>query len=854
MPGVMTWLVVGVWWACSGGSGPFKGPIPQRPAVFEDPRLRTTGASQVHQLWRLPAARYTIAKTTLPEGFTPRSRFPVQMASRPIRKRRSTHIWHGTSPFSTQIRGRIGPPPGMKVFVGDAEIPYSSNLTGRSWRIQDDKLAVSWSTEGLEPVRVSFDRAQEVLIRRDLQSSGLEPRAFVEHEVTLDGRTRPGLLLPAPSTVSWELQLPEGARFEAWTTIAPLPLRNLASDGAYARLLIEAGGTTTEAGSRFVGPEEVFERWQVDLSRWAGQSVTLHLQTEVYGSRDFDHLFLGGPAVWGASSGEVRRIVVVGLDTTRPDHFSFFGYPRPTTPELDAVLATATVFDHAWTPAPRTRPSFRSATTGRNPLDAVGAKNIGAVFQEHGFVTSGIVANVHLQPRFGFSDGFDDWWFDGQSDAESQVDRALAFLDRYPERDAYLFLHLMDPHLLYRPASRHEQLFVTDPDPTLPDNFNRWQVYQWARRGALDERRKAHIMGLYDAELRGMSEQLGRLFDQLDRMPGRTLVVLHTDHGEEFWEHGGFEHNHTLYDDVTRGLLAFRVGPGQAQGRRIEAPATLADIGPTLFELADLTEVPETDGRSLVPLLLPDGEAPDWSDRPIGIGHLRYGHERWGVMHQGHKYVLHTGSGHEELYDLSADPAESRNLALSTDLDPWRRALAAAHHMEVGSGLRIRVELFTKDRRPFQIKLPAAPTQIGVIDPEATVEQPANQAWGEPPKNTVEDIGTLELGEDGVTLTYTPGEGASLRGILYVLSDQPLDPAQVSLSREGQGLATMNTRGLAVWRSGTDAIKIEPGTIPIPPPSEAARIRALQGETEDAGSERALLIELGYIKDDDEEP
>ena len=614
-----------------------------------------------------------------------------------------------------------------------------------------------------------------------------------------------------------------------------------------------AGGVEHELGVRSVAADDGFVAWRLDLAAWGGQTVELRLHAEVEGSVDFDQLFLGAPTVWGRAPGQVRRVVVIGLDTTRPDHLGFFGYDRPTSPEIDEILRSSTVFDHAWTPAPRTRPSFRAATTGRNPLDAVGAKNLGEVFSDHGFATAGIVANIHLQPRFDFHLGFDEWWFDGRATATQQVDRALAFLDRYPERDTYLFLHFMDPHLLYRPPADTARAFVQSPDPDLPATFTRWDVYQWQRQGILDDRRKQHIIDLYDAELRALSEQLGRLYDRLDRMPGRSVVVLHNDHGEEFWEHDGFEHNHTLYDDVTRAILAFRSGAGQSTGRRIDAPATLTDIAPTLLDLAGI-EGPPTDGRSLVPLLL-DTTDDDFADRPIGVGHLRYGLERWGVVHRGHKYMVHTSNGYEELYDLATDPAEATNLALDRDLDPWRRALAAAHDMTVGPGWRIRVEIHSADRRPFELKLPAAARQVGIIDPEAMTPNPANQAWGETPRVRPEDIGEVTLSDDRRTLTYTPGS-STIRGILTVLFDEAVptpDPEGVTLFRSGQGLPLMAARGTAAWRKAGDSLWIEPGTIVIPPPSEAQRILALRGQADDAGADRQALIDLGYLTEDDED-
>jgi arylsulfatase A-like enzyme len=542
--------------------------------------------------------------------------------------------------------------------------------------------------------------------------------------------------------------------------------------------------------------------------------------------------------------------VVIGLDTTRPDHFSFYGYPRPTTPELDEVARTSVVFDHTWTPAPRTRPSFRSAFTGRRPLDAVGAPNLSEVFSDHGFATAGIVANIHLQPRFDFNDGFDDWWYDGQSEAGQQVDRALTWLAAHQDRDTYLFLHIMDPHLLYKPPAEFRSEFVTAPDPTLPAVFNRWEVYGWLKSGELTDQRRDNIRDLYDAELRSTSRELGRLFAQLDRMPGNNLVVMHSDHGEELFDHGQFEHNHTVFDEVTRGLLWFRSNSGQLEGQRIPAPATLADIGPTLFDLAGFEDPPATDGRSLKGLLLGTESPEATADRAIPIGHLRYGKERWAVSWKGFKYTLHTASGEEELYDLAIDPQELRNLATTKPLAPYRQAMADAHGMRVGRGWRIPFDL-EPEGPALVLTLPRPALAAGIVDPEALIENPANEEWGEKPVRTMADVGAFTLSEDHLTLTLVPGAKPT-RSMLYVLFDDDVDPTPLAATLGGEALATTSVRGQVSWR-GDDAHRfhVEVGTVLVPPLDEATRMRLLHlEEAEGAGMEQAELCQLGYVECD----
>ncbi|MEN0061622.1 MAG: sulfatase [Myxococcota bacterium] len=850
MPIVLTSLWLGVQLGCSP-STPFEGPAGKPTETFTDPGLRTTGASPTFQLWTI-RGRYELPKTTLPEGYSPVSTFPLELSE--ARGSTGTHRhWQAPSPIDVKRFSPLGAPRGFEVFANDKPVRYAPNLAGQSYAVRKGRLLLSWPQDQPKPkVTVSYESVRERLLARDFGSDpGQDPFAFVRTDVTLFRQTRQGLVLPAPGIAEWDIVVPAGGRFEGWTAIAPLELANLRSDGAYVALSVIENGSSKPLDRRFVTPGAPFERWQVDLSTYAGRKVRLRLESEGYGTRDFDHVFVGSPTVWGDNVAPVRRVILIGLDTTRPDHFGFYGYDKPTTPKLDKVLAGSSVFVNAWTPAPRTRPSFRSSTTGRDPLNAVGATNIAEVFSAQGFATAGIVANIHLQPRFGFHKGFDEWQFDPEAQVDVQVDRALEFLARYPDRDLFLFLHIMDPHLMYRAPSRYERQFVTDPDPTLPNSFNRWTVNQWLKRGDLSEQRKAHIIGLYDAEMRFTDDHLGRLFDQIDRLGEPTLTVMHNDHGEEFFEHGGFEHNHTLYDDVTRGLLMFRSNAGQANTMRIETPATLMDIGPTLYAFLGLEEAkwPAVDGRNLKSLLLPPAEPKPWPERPIGIAHLRYGLEQWGVVHKGHKYIFETASGREELYDLATDPGEQVDLARKTGLEPWRKAASEAHNAKLARGWRINVALTaSKDRSPFVLKLPKPALAALIVNPEAEIRNPANQVWGQSPRRTKADVGTVALSDDKKTLTFTPSSKAIVRGQIAVVFDLEIRPSEVILEREGQPLTVIMSRDRAIWRTKQDSMVVEASTVIAPPPSEIDRIRALEGEAQEMGENREMLKELGYVE------
>jgi len=883
---MLTPLIAALWLACSGSDRPSDGPpapdpapapapapfsyeptperhpvqVPTEPLesfALSDrlpegfPDLRTTGARQfpLHTM----EGRYELSGVARAKGTDDVSEVFVVDHSElpnPRKAKRVLEVIQAPLPFPIRPDQATFRPEDLRVFIGEEELPFSKspapNARKSTWRITGKKLILSHPT--VPPpgtVRVVYPRVQEILDRRDPATADLDPFEFVQGSLTVDRHTRHGLVLPAPSAAEWDVDVPPKARFQTYLSILEPPLSKPRSDGADVVLTVTtADGETTEVARKSLeGKQRAFVPWEEDLSAWAGQQVTVRLATETGRTHAFDWVFLGSPTVWGEPADDVRRIVVIGLDTTRYDRLSTNGYERPTTPELDAFSDSGVVFDQAWTPAPRTRPSFRSATTGRRPLEAVGATNISEVLQGEHFATAGIVANPHLQPRFDFDQGFDSWHFDGRANAAQQVEMALGWLQDNVHRDTYLFLHFMDAHMIYDAPGEWRNKFADPGGAGLPKRVRRSEVLGMMKRGNLTDAQKDQLQGLHDGEMAYMSHELGRFFDAVDELPGKTLYVLHSDHGEEFWEHDGFEHNHTLYDEVTRAALVLRPGGGLKEGRRLDHPATLADIGPTLYDFVGVDDPPATDGRSLVRAM--NGQ--DWSQRPIPVAHIQYSHERWGVVFRGHKYVLHTGSGDEELYDLARDPAEQVDLSDQVDLDPWREQLSQSHTIPVQPGWRVPVKLDRKRRPEVVIELPQEADAAGVLDPEAIAEHRANVEWGEIPKKLPADVGEVELSADARTVTYRPGPKPD--GMLYVLFAEPADAAAATVTVDGQEVALLtDPSGAAAWSQGNQQLELRPGTVVIPPPTEADRMGLGPG-AEGATDEMDLLRELGYVGD-----
>jgi arylsulfatase A-like enzyme len=420
-----------------------------------------------------------------------------------------------------------------------------------------------------------------------------------------------------------------------------------------------------------------------------------------------------------ARSGPPPSVIVVVIDTLRADHLGLYGYEEhPTTPNLDARAGAAAVFERAFSTAPWTLPAIGSLFTGQLPsLHAAGARfvpsagvaaaappgsapadelvshderaffRLGASrptlaerFAEAGYETAAIANNTFLAPEFGLDRGFATYDYDTEVPerrAAEATDRALAWLSERPsgERPVFLFLHYFDPHMAYAApppflgrfsgALAGDELELPLQDITGLRYHIRDRVEGWQRYAALER-------ALYDEEIAYVDAELKRLFDALKARGffEHGYLLLTSDHGEEFHEHGGVEHGHTVYDELIRvPLLVW--GPGIVAGRH-QLPVSLVDVMPTLLEAAGLAAEPGLEGVSLWQALIEGAATAHASavpfDRPLFAERPLYGDEKKAVIRWPWKLFADLGGQVEVIFNLEADPGENDARELD-DLD-----------------------------------------------------------------------------------------------------------------------------------------------------------------------------------------
>lgn len=321
------------------------------------------------------------------------------------------------------------------------------------------------------------------------------------------------------------------------------------------------------------------------------------------------------------------NLLVVVVDTLRADRLGVYGYDRPTSPRFDAFARRATTFERASSPSSWTKPSIASLFTSRYPSEhgalsyatslTPQVPSLAELLQRGGYRTVGVAGNfVHLGERDGFARGFDVWETlsyraedapgeHSPASAGQINERALELIDVDTERPLFLYVHYMEPHTPWRPPEYQRSRFARSHGRGAVAATSHVVELAAGRRSA-EPGEVAWLSDLYDAEIATADAAFGELLDAL-RARGwleRAMVVVTADHGEEFGEHGGFFHGHTLHGELLQVPLLIRA-PGQRTASRRLEPVDLLDIPTTVLAAAGIPAAESMRGRSLLGAVSP---------------------------------------------------------------------------------------------------------------------------------------------------------------------------------------------------------------------------------------------------------
>lgn len=402
-------------------------------------------------------------------------------------------------------------------------------------------------------------------------------------------------------------------------------------------------------------------------------------------------------------SGPPPNVLLLVIDCLRADHLSTNGYHRQTTPMIDSLVAESVQFRRAISQASWTRPSLPTILTGLYPSEhglLTFGENEGGVatsprlddsvttvaeaLKSAGYATALIGEQFQLSPRFGLNQGF-DFYKNRANDAPNIHRNFFRWLERVgPSKPFFAYLHYLEIHWPYCPPAETKGKFGSGKS-----SFR--FCHQWRKlrddilSGAVllsDVDREA-MEARYDEELLGLDRQLGNLFARLqkDGLWKNTLIILTGDHGEEFYEHGSMGHGQSLFQELLAVPLIIKPPADWpvAVGGSVDATVELRDITPTILEAAGVAMPDGVEAPSLVPLMRPGADpgpsyAVSESDEEVVV--------RSGDL----KLILKRDGSSAALYDLAADPGETRNVASERRADLAR--------------LRSYYEAWTKELRP----------------------------------------------------------------------------------------------------------------------------------------------------------
>lgn len=391
-----------------------------------------------------------------------------------------------------------------------------------------------------------------------------------------------------------------------------------------------------------------------------------------------------------------RTVILISLDTLRKDAVGVYRGSAATgmsTPVLDAFARDAVAVDGARTPMPFTLPAHMSLLTSQPPRvhgvshgDRRLSAELGTLpewLREAGFETHGVAVNYWMKGGFGFERGFDSYELVEQGLVSSgRVNAALRrILDQArsspgTEQSLFLFVQYFDAHSAstlvrqnalpyYSPPAYRNDLAAL-PEGQLCDATegcaSGFLLGADLAGRAVAPGTLAHVRALYDRSVSHLDAQLGEFFDDLKRrdLYDEALIVVTSDHGEEFREHGRFLHSQTYDETLAVPLLVKlpqRLAAGVA-GTRAVGLAMLEDVAPTILDVLGLPLPDTAQGVSLLPLML-RGE----SVRELVVSQDKSRRSRHAIVADGYKLIFDFASGDMELYDLTSDPLETKDLA-----------------------------------------------------------------------------------------------------------------------------------------------------------------------------------------------
>ncbi|MBL4633221.1 MAG: sulfatase, partial [Kofleriaceae bacterium] len=466
---------------------------------------------------------------------------------------------------------------------------------------QTYRLAIAKEATGRKLIKFTHDKAtaMEVDFVWLSDKSGAKVPSIVDHTrpIKIGKGLRRSLLAPGAQTYSYYLHIPEKATL----------IFDYASQSSQD-FIVRVEGVDNKINEVFRGSSEgEWKTAKVDLSAYAGLAVRLEMATEGAGSGGA----WGEPGIFVTptkysedtiiKAKKAKNLVMIIMDTTRADQFELFAPGNGIhTPNIDAFSKKATSFTRAYNNGNWTKPSVLSIFSGLYPATHTATKPESMVpegielisehLQKNGMKTQGFSSNPVVSEKFGFERGWDGYevFYEEPARGKAMYERASKWVEDNGDEPFFMFIQTIDPHTTYavdkKYWSRYYKKNYTGPIGKTFTRADQKKVNDRVMKASPDD--VAWIQALYHGEITYQDEHVGVLLDKLKEL-GRledTIVVVTNDHGEEIYDHRGFGHGWTLYEEMIKAPLMIHYPPLFPKETVVDKIIEHVDLAPTLVE------------------------------------------------------------------------------------------------------------------------------------------------------------------------------------------------------------------------------------------------------------------------------
>ena len=398
------------------------------------------------------------------------------------------------------------------------------------------------------------------------------------------------------------------------------------------------------------------------------------------------------------SNSKPLNLIIISIDTLRPDHMGVYGYDKNTTPNIDAWAKDAIVFSNMHTIIPATYPSFAILQTGMHPLESMIINNgvvngrvyktgppirdqvntLAEILKNNGYKTAAFLTNPVLEKSYtNLDQGFSEYYlksvWDGYPDRTNYLtllNNALTWISDNKNEKIYLWIHLMDPHAPYTPNTEYECKFNENYCSEIKSKGflkldDERKKYEGCQKEDLQQEKIDVIETLYDGTIATSDDFVGKILKKIQDsgLDKNSVVLLYGDHGEGFENQYYFTHSHAIYESSTRIPFLAKI-PNQ-KVRIVENLLDNTSIFPFLLNALNLKTTPDKKSSN------PWNSINPKDSRDNYIYAFNTNLSKYSIQNQDYKFIysipgfacLNKGQK-EELYDLKKDPSESINLLI----------------------------------------------------------------------------------------------------------------------------------------------------------------------------------------------